>query len=63
MMKSESNSLFSQEEYLNSLTDLFDKSKVTERGGTYNSRSKSISLNRSIRIDIISSDPNQKENQ
>ena len=59
-MNSESNS---QEEYLNSLIDLFDKSKVTERGGTYNSKSKSISLNRSIRLDNISSETNQKENQ
>lgn len=57
-MKSQSNSIFSQEEYIKSLTDLFDKSKVTERGGTYNSKSKSISLNKSIRIDSISSDPN-----
>lgn len=61
-MKFEQNPLFSQEEYLNSLTDLFDKSKVTERGGTFNSKSRSISLNKSIRLDNISSDHNQKEN-
>ncbi len=61
-MKFEERPLFSQEDYLNNLSDLFNKSKVTERGGTYTSKSKSISLNRSIRLDNISSDPNQKEN-